>query len=88
MDIMTLKNIYKPTAGAIVGRTPFLLFVGTWNTELKNTKDEFQTKERVIEKMKKILVNSYIKEQEKCYNSPQMIDARMVGTGELRIGKV
>ena len=85
---MTLKNIYKPTAGAIVGRTPFLLFVGTWNTELKNTKDEFQTKERVIEKMKRILVSSFVKENDKCYTSPQMIEARMVGTGELRIGTV
>ena len=35
----SFKNIYKPTAGAIVGRTPFLLFVGTWNTELKDSKD-------------------------------------------------
>ena len=36
---MTMKNIDRPTAGAVVGRTPFLMFVGTWDTELKDTKD-------------------------------------------------
>ena len=35
VQIMTLKHCNNPeTRGAVVGRTPFLLFVGTWNTEL------------------------------------------------------
>ena len=50
--LMTFKNCNKPTAGAVVGRTPFLLFVGTWNTELQDSTGKYQSKERVIEKMK------------------------------------
>ena len=55
--IMTFKNIEvsKPTAGAIVGRTPFLLFIGTWDTELTDSKGNHQSKETVIKKMKLIL---------------------------------
>ena len=50
--LMTFKNCNKPSAGAVVGRTPFLLFVGTWNTELQDSTGKYQSKERVIEKMK------------------------------------
>ena len=53
--MMTFKNIEKPTAGAIVGRTPFLLFIGTWNTELTDSNGNYQSKEIVIKKMKLIL---------------------------------
>ena len=55
---MTFKNIDKDTAGAIVGRTPFLLFIGTWNTELTDSNENHQSKEKVIEKMKEILISS------------------------------
>ena len=53
--MMTLKNCKSQSAGAIVGRTPFLLFIATWNTELKNSKGEFQSKQKAIEKMNNIL---------------------------------
>ena len=56
---MTLTHCSEPEKrGAIVGRTPFLLFVGTWNTELKSTDGVALSKEKAIEKMKSILGNS------------------------------
>ena len=57
--LMTFKNCEKPTAGAIVGRTPFLLFVGTWNSDLQDSSGKHQSKERVVEKMKASLIGSY-----------------------------
>ena len=66
---MTLKNCKSQTAGAIVGRTPFLLFVATWNTELKNSKGEFQSKQKAIEKMNNILLSSFNLEKNNRYDS-------------------
>ena len=55
---MTFKNCEKSTAGAIIGRTPFLLFVGTWNSDLQDSTGKHQSKERVVEKMKASLIGS------------------------------
>ena len=55
---MTLKNCERPTAGAIIGRTPFLLFVGTWDTNKVDSKNNAQSKETAIKKMKEILLSS------------------------------
>ena len=87
LSMMTFKNIDKPTAGAIVGRTPFLLFVGTWDTELTDSNKTHQSKERVIEKMKRILIGSLINENEKCYNGEISKSRRTVGEGEIRLDK-
>ena len=59
---MTLKNCERPTAGAIIGRTPFLLFVGTWDTNLNDHKGKAQSRDKAIEKMINILKSSYSKE--------------------------
>ena len=67
--MMTLSNCNSETAGAIVGRTPFLLFVATWNTELKNSKGEFQSQQKAIEKMKNILLSSFNLEKINQYDS-------------------
>ena len=85
--IMTFKNIDKPTAGAIVGRTPFLLFIGTWNTELTDSKDNHQSKETVIKKMKTNLIRSLTGELEKCYSGEINKESRLVGSGEIRLDK-
>ena len=58
LQIMTLKNCERPTAGAIIGRTPFLLFVGTWDTNLVDSNNNAQSKETAIKKMKEILLSS------------------------------
>ena len=49
--MMALKNCERDTAGAVIGRTPFLLFVGTWDTDLSDWNGKAQSKERAIEKM-------------------------------------
>ena len=85
---MTLKNCKSQTAGAIVGRTPFLLFIATWNTELKNSKGEFQSKQKAIEKMNNILMSSLNAEKINRYDSEESKGSRLVGTGEIRLDKI
>ena len=86
LQIMTLKNCERPTAGAIVGRTPFLLFVGTWDTDLTDSTGKAQSREKAIEKMKEILISSQSKEFDARYYSETSRNSRLVGTGDLRLG--
>ena len=86
LQIMTLKNCTRESAGAIVGRTPFLLFVGTWDNNKVDSNGKSQSKERAIEKMKAILLSSQKKEFDARYVSDTSRSGRLVGTGDIRLG--